>query len=222
MRLPLRRNDVVLGDRNDAKPQALAWIVAQGAHVIARFGWNALRWETLDGTPWNVLEAVRTLPDATPGQWVVPMRPSTDGPALTTTRRGTAEIPRRRGGQSPPDATSRATALPYRGAATLEAADYVLILTTLPDTVASATEILELYRLRWQIECAFKRCKSLLHCDPLRAFDPDLAQTYLLAKVLGALLIDAIRNPDRSFSPYGFPLKTDTQRRLALYPNGVE
>ncbi len=107
-------------------------------------------------------------------------------------------------------------------AATLEAADYVLILTTLPDTVASATEILELYRLRWQIECAFKRCKSLLHCDPLRAFDPDLAQTYLLAKVLGALLIDAIRNPDRSFSPYGFPLKTDTQRRLALYPNGVE
>ena len=69
MRLHLRRNDVVLGDRNDAKPQALAWIVAQGAQVIARFGWNALRWETLDGTPWNVLEAVRTVGAHAIWQW---------------------------------------------------------------------------------------------------------------------------------------------------------
>ena len=149
------------------------------------------------------------------------MRPSTDGPALTTTRRGTAEIPRRRGGQSPPDATSRATAWPYRGAATLEAADYVLILTTLPDTVASATDILALYRLRWQIECAFKRLKSVLYLDHLRVFDPDLAQTYLLAKILGTLLVDAIRTPGLAFSPYGFPVHPDTQRRLALYPNGL-
>ena len=222
MRLHLRRNDVVLGDRNDAKPQALAWIVAQGAHVIARFGWNALRWETLDGAPWHVLEAARTLSDGTPGQWDVQIRPTADGPPLrlrvVALRKSpaAAEASRRQ---------ARRAAQRHGhtvAAATLEAADYVLILTTLPDTVASATEILELYRLRWQIECAFKRCKSLLHCDQLRAFDPDLAQTYLLAKVLGALLIDAIRNPDRSFSPYGFPLKTDTQRRLAVYPNGVE
>ncbi len=106
--------------------------------------------------------------------------------------------------------------------ATLEAADYVLLLTTLPETAASAADILELYRLRWQIECAFKRIKSLLHFDQLRAFDPDLAQTYLLAKILGALLVDSVRNPEPAFSPYGYPLRTDRARNLALYSNGLE
>ncbi|MCY0909737.1 MAG: transposase [Sulfobacillus thermotolerans] len=75
----------------------------------------------------------------------------------------------------------------------LKAANDVLILTTLSAAEADAAEILELYRLRWQIEIAFKRLKSLIHMDELRAFDPDLAQTYLLAKLLGAVLVDAIR-----------------------------
>lgn len=221
-RLHVQRQDVVLADRNYAKPHALAWIAAQGAHVIARFGWNALRWETLEGIRWNVLEAVRTLTDATPGQWWVPMRPTPDGPPLRlrviAIRKSpaAAEASRRQ---------ARTTARKHGhtvSAATLEAADYILILTTLPDAVASATEILELYRLRWQIECAFKRLKSLLHLDHLRAFDPKLAQTYLLAKVLGALVVDALQNPDPSFFPYGYPLSTDVQRRLALYPNDLE
>ena len=99
---------------------------------------------------------------------------------------------------------------------TLEACDYVLILTTLSETAADAAEILELYRLRWQIECAFKRLKSLIHIDELRAFDEDLAETYLLAKMLGAVLVDAIRTKGPAFSPYGFPVRADTQRRLAL------
>ena len=71
-------------------------------------------------------------------------------------------------------------------------------------------------------QCAFKRLKSLLHLDHLRAFDPKLAQTYLLAKVLGALLVDAFQNPDGSFFPYGYPVRADIQRRLALYPTHLE
>ncbi len=55
---------------------------------------------------------------------------------------------------------------------TWEAADYVVILTTLSETAADAAEILELYYLRWPMELAFKRLKSLLHIDALRAFDP--------------------------------------------------
>ena len=66
MRLRLRPDDVVLTDRNYAKPTALAWIVAQKAHVIVRFGWNALRFQTLNSDPWSALDAVRQLPDATP------------------------------------------------------------------------------------------------------------------------------------------------------------
>ena len=67
-RLHLRPHDGVLADRNYAKPNALAWVIDQQADVIVRFGWNALRLETWDGTPWSVLDAVRGLPDATSGE----------------------------------------------------------------------------------------------------------------------------------------------------------
>lgn len=210
-RLHLRPADVVLADRNYAKPKALAWIVDQQAHVIARFGWNAFRWQ-------SVLEAVRTLPDATPGEWWVQIRVGPDRPPLrlrvVAMRKSlpAAEQARRKARKDARDHGHTVSA------ATLEAADYVLIVTTLSETAASAAEILELYRLRWQIECAFKRLKSLLHIDELRAFDPDLAQTYLLAKLLGAILVDAIRTTGPAFSPYGYPVRTDVQRLLAPYP----
>ena len=169
-----------------------------------------------------MLEAVRTLPNGTPGSWEVQIRPDskTDpiplrvvairkSPAAAEESRRKARQAAKRHGNTVSQAT-------------LEAADYVLLLTTLPETAASAADILELYRLRWQIECAFKRIKSLLHFDQLRAFNPDLAQTYLLAKILGALLVDSVRNPEPAFSPYGYPLRTDRSRYLALYSNGLE
>ena len=49
-----------------------------------------------------------------------------------------------------------------------------------------------LYRLRWQIELAIKRLKSILHIDRLPAKHPDLARTWLHAHLLLALLLDDI------------------------------
>ena len=88
---------------------------------------------------------------------------------------------------------------------TWEAADDGLILTPLSETAADAAEIFELYRLRWPIEIAVKRLKSWLHIDERRSCDPDLAQTYRLAKLLGAVLVDAIRTHGSDFSPTDFP-----------------
>ena len=192
-RLRLQPGDVVLSDRNFAKPGPLQWVQDQKAYIISRVGWNALRWETLDGQPWDLLAAVRTLADGEVGSWTVQIRTAKDRPPLQLrliARRkppAAAEQSRRQARQE----AKRHGHTPKAG--TLEAADYLLVLTTLPETMATNEEILALYRLRWQIECAFKRLKSLIHIDYLRAFDPDLAQTYLLAKILGALLADTIR-----------------------------
>ena len=221
-RLRLRPHDVVLGDRNYAKPRALAHVIAQSADVVVRVGWNAVRWQTRDGHPWSVLDAVRTLPAATPGDWAVQIPGAAGRPPLplrlVALRKApvAAERARRQARQA---ARKRGHTV---AAATLEAADYVLVLTSLAPAAADAAAVLELYRLRWQIECAFKRLKSLLHLDALRAFDPQLAQTYLLAKLLGAVLVDALGAPDPAFFPYGFPVRPDVQRRLADYPTDVE
>ena len=97
-----------------------------------------------------------------PGDWPVQIPGTADRPALPLRLVTCARRP------APPSARGQARQDAGKHghtptAATLEAADYVLVLTSLPRTAADAAEILELYRLRWQIECAFKRLKSLLH-----------------------------------------------------------
>ena len=59
----------------------------------------------------------------------------------------------------------------------------------IPDDFPTA-DVLEFYRLRWQIELVFKRLKSLLHLDQLPAKDPDLARCWIYAKIIAALLLE--------------------------------
>jgi len=69
----------------------------------------------------------------------------------------------------------------------LIAAQYTIVATSLDEP---ANQVFDLYALRWQIEIAFKRLKSLLHIDRLEARDPDLVRTWILAHIIAALLIE--------------------------------
>ena len=74
---------------------------------------------------------------------------------------------------------------------TLLLAEFVLIITTLPPEELSAEAVLKLYRCRWQVELAFKKWKSVLNVDALRAKQGSaLAQVWLYGKLLYALLVN--------------------------------
>ena len=88
-----------------------------------------------------------------------------------------------------------------------EAAAYTLLLTTVVDPTIPDRDLAEVYRVRWQIELAFKRLKSLMNLDALRARNAQLARTYLLGKLICAVLMDAIAEECRGFSPWGIPLR---------------
>lgn len=90
---------------------------------------------------------------------------------------------------------------------TLDAAAFTLLITNVPADLADDRKLAELYRVRWQVELAFKRLKSLQHADNLRAKDPRLARTYLLAKLVGALLAARIVREADAFSPWGLPIQ---------------
>src|SRR2546425_168470 len=76
-------------------------------------------------------------------------------------------------------------------AQTLFLSEWVLVLTTLPPDELSAAVILELYRIRWQVELVLKRYKSLLAAARVRAKrGSPLATWYLLGKLLFALLVE--------------------------------
>jgi hypothetical protein len=97
---------------------------------------------------------------------------------------------------------------------TLLAAGFVLLLTNLSAETYPGPLVLALYRMRWQIELYIKRLKSLLQFDHLRAKDPSVVQTYLLAKVLIALLIDEMTKRVSLQHPDWF---NSIQRPISIY-----
>ncbi|WJI43086.1 transposase [Mesorhizobium sp. C120A] len=68
------------------------------------------------------------------------------------------------------------------------AAGFVMLLTSGHELTAD--EVLQTYRLRWQVELAFKRLKSGMGIHKLPARDERLARSWLTAHLMLALMID--------------------------------
>lgn len=86
---------------------------------------------------------------------------------------------------------------------TLEYARWIIVLTTVPEEVLSEGLILEWYRVRWQVELAFKRLKSLADLGHLPKYDPASSRAWLYGKLLVALLTERMQRYARAFSPWG-------------------
>jgi IS4 transposase len=83
----------------------------------------------------------------------------------------------------------------------LVAAEFLIVATSLPGEQYPAEEVLAVYRLRWQIELAFKRLKSLLHIDRLPTFTVEASRSWLYAHLILALLCDEISQEFLESSP---------------------
>jgi hypothetical protein len=90
---------------------------------------------------------------------------------------------------------------------TLRAAHFVMVFTTLPARLRGARGVLELYRYRWQIELAVKRLKQLLKLGRLPHKTLAIARTWILAKLVVALLLETLYRNARVFSPWGYRLE---------------
>ena len=82
---------------------------------------------------------------------------------------------------------------------------YIIVATSLGEAKASAGQILELYRMRWQIEsnrrfAAFKRLKSLFHYGDIPVKLDERAKAWFYGKLLLAALTETLVNNGR-FSP---------------------
>ena len=85
-------------------------------------------------------------------------------------------------------------------------AEYIVVFTTFPEKDYSPQKIMDIYRLRWQIELTFKRFKSLAQLGHLPKRDPASSKSWLYAKLLLALLIEKFIRTSESFSPWGYGL----------------
>lgn len=83
----------------------------------------------------------------------------------------------------------------------LQAARYVLLLTSLPQEGCPAQAVADLYRVRWRIELLFKRWKSLGGLAGLRAKNPNLARAWITARLIIALLAEQACGSGPDFPP---------------------
>src|SRR5271155_1151190 len=85
----------------------------------------------------------------------------------------------------------------------LLAAGFVVLATSLDAETYPADELLAIYRLRWQIELAFKRLKSLLNLDRLPARTEKGARSWIWAHLILAIATDDYSQDFLDSSPSG-------------------
>lgn len=182
-------------DRGFARVRDIAAVLAAGSDMVTRIGWRALRLLDEAGAPIDLMallpqgaapvdHEVRLAAVAAPLRLVMQRLP----PAQAASQ---ARRTRRR-------ANKQGHRLDPR---TEQASGYLMVVTSLAGERADAAKVVELYRARWQIELGFKRLKSLGDLDGLRAADPELARTWLLAQLIAAVLSEDLASRLAGFSP---------------------
>ncbi|HNY81194.1 MAG TPA: IS4 family transposase [Sedimentisphaerales bacterium] len=177
---------LVVADRGYCNPPGIAHVVGQGADVLVRVNRSSLplldrRAERIDLMSW-----LRNLRGHQPAErWVCFNDRETNDlyeGRLIACRLPSAEAEKAR-------VRVRRELGSAASPADLEAAQYVVLFTTVPADRMPAVMCMELYRLRWQVELAFKRWKSLCHFDRLPNYRDDTIFSWLYAKLLLALLM---------------------------------
>jgi hypothetical protein len=206
-RFSIGPGELAVADRGYAHRAGMWGVTQTGGDFIVRLNWQNVPLLHRNGETFDLLAALRALPDAKPGAHDVrvaagPKSPSFDARLMAIRKtEAAAEKARQRVIK---EASKKGKTVDPR---TLEAAGYVFVLTSLPADLATPEDVLELYRLRWQVELAFKRMKGLLGLDDLPAKEPRLARAFLYAKLIGALLLDRYTEGYLGFSPWGFPIR---------------
>jgi hypothetical protein len=196
--------DIVLGDKAYAYRGQIAAVVRNQGHVVVRTGLTNLPSYDSRGRSFNVLARIRRLRNGEVGDWdvwfmnegtLVKGRICAVRKSLAARKASRIRCLRensKKGRKVKPE--------------TLEAAEYVVVFTTLERNF-SAAKVMEIYRCRWQVELAFKRLKSILGLGKLKIFDQEGAKAWLHGKLLVAALIQALITAGSTFSPWGFPIR---------------
>ena len=205
---PIRPGDYVLADRGYSTAVGIQHVVAGGGYVTVRLNTGSLRLETEAGQAFDLLAAVETLSRPGPvGSWRVRAVARAGPPvagricavrktdeAIEVAQAKSRRAAQRKGKQVRPE--------------TLRFARYVIVFTTYPCEDFPATEVLEWYRLRWQVELVFKRFKSLAQLGHLPKHDDASTQAWLYGKLLVALLVEKVIRHARTISPWGYDVAT--------------
>src|SRR3979409_1713133 len=189
-RIPVVKGEIRLGDRAYLQPDRIARVLKAGADVLVRGKWKGARWRDENGQPIDFLAMLRAVESGRIDRPIFVERK--DGPNLAL-RLVAIRKPEKAAAEARRKARRDAQREGYQiSNGTLEAADWVILLTSLPPDDFSTEDVLDLYRLRWRIELGFKRLKSLIGLKGPPGFNERSARPYVLAHLLIILLLEPL------------------------------
>lgn len=195
-RFEWKQGQLALGDRGYSNPPGIVVVIEHGADVMVRVNRSSLPMYTRDHEHIQLMAWLRSLKghavyerpvsiySREHDRWVdgrlIAMRLPGD-----QAEKARARVIRELGSKAKPE--------------DIEAAQYVVLFTTVSASRMSAHMCIELYRLRWQVELAFKRWKSLSNFDKLPNYRDDTIISWLYGKLLLAVLMHRMTDGGPSF-----------------------
>jgi hypothetical protein len=190
-RIPVIAGEIRLGDRAYLQPDRMATLLEAGADFVIRAGWKSAHWLDGEGDEFDLVAELRN----------AAARGLIDRPIWIKRKRGASIALRlvavKKPAQAAADARRKARRDAQRGGhqlskKTLDAADWVIMVTSLKRKDFATADVLALYRLRWRIELGFKRLKSLIGLKGPPGTDERSARPHVLAHLLTILLLEPL------------------------------
>jgi hypothetical protein len=195
----LGKNDIVMGDRIYGTLPGIGYLKQKGAGYVLRIRSRGFRIYDYKKQETDLLESLSGLKEGEIADMPVKCRINEKYEAVRICalrkdqeseragfKRLTKEKQRKRGGKAVSSLRQ-------------ENNKYIIVATS-PGKGASAEQVLELYRMRWQIETAFKRLKSLFQYNDLPSENGESVKAWFYGKLLLAALCETLVNTGR-FSP---------------------
>jgi hypothetical protein len=208
-RIPVSRGDLLLGDAVYGNPAGIDPVVGQGGSVLVRVNPRALPVYDARGRRLPLVTRLKALRMGAVGQWPTWVHVRDRGIlgrliavklGRQAARWARARLRRR---------AQRNQKSPSKEALFL--AGYILVWTTIPSDAMGSAQVLEIYRVRWPIESAFKRMKSIMGLGHLPKESEAGARAWIHGKLLVALLIERLLDAAEHFSPWGYRLDTKAE-----------
>lgn len=205
-RLHIRRGDHILGDRAYANTEGILYVRERGGEVLVRSNGVMLPMYTEAGRSITILNRLSKITETGKVKewpvWIGKPGRRYRG-RFCVLRKSEAQI------QQTIKKLQREASKDQRELKpeTFEYAKFIMVFTTFSSKRFTTEDIMECYRLRWQIELAIKRMKSIIELGHIPKGDDTSCKAWLYGKLFLGLLTEKLIRIGTFFSPWGYDLR---------------
>jgi hypothetical protein len=200
-RVPVEKGDLILGDAGYSSAANIRSVTKRGGDVLVRINPQTFLASDNQGKRFDLLAHLNQLKFVgVASDWIMTLDDGSIQGRVCALRKTEEQIERAHRRIKRHASKKQIKTKPE----TWEYAKYVVVFTT--DMRAPSETVLQWYQVRWQIELAFKRLKSLAQLGHLPKYDDQSSRAWLYGKLFVALLAQKMIRTGRDISPWGYEL----------------